>query len=77
MIFLLPKLINFSFVDIPKQMSRIVEEEEFKGTPKYAAPELFDNEKFNQSTVAYSFALILYELISGKKIFERKTVYQY
>lgn len=76
MIFLLPKLINFSFVDIPKQMSRIVEEEEFKGTPKYAAPELFDNEKFNQSTVAYSFALILYELISGKKIFERKTIFQ-
>ncbi|KAK8882419.1 hypothetical protein M9Y10_045061 [Tritrichomonas musculus] len=74
--FLCPKLINFSFVDIPKQMSRIVEEEEFKGTPKYAAPELFDNEKFNQSTVAYSFALILYELISGKKIFEGKTVFQ-
>lgn len=70
--FLCPKLINFSFVDIPKQMSRIVEEEEFKGTPKYAAPELFDNEKFNQSTVAYSFAQILYELISGKKNLKEK-----
>lgn len=40
-----------------------------EGTPAYMAPKIFTDEYFTHKIDIYSFALIAYELITGKKPF--------
>jgi TPR repeat protein len=42
------------------------------GTPLYMAPELYEIGIYTPAVDAYSFALILYELVVGRPVFDRK-----
>lgn len=70
--FLFPKIFNFTFSDTLQNSF-----EKVQIAPKYCAPELFKDESIiTQSSIIYSFALIMYEIISGNKIFDGQTVFQ-
>ena len=45
-------------------------EKEFKGTPEYMAPEILMREKSTKAMDVYSFAMIMYEVITNKKPFD-------
>ncbi|KAK8858250.1 hypothetical protein M9Y10_013351 [Tritrichomonas musculus] len=45
-------------------------EKHFKGTPEYMAPEILRREQSTKAMDVYSFAMIVYELITLKKPFE-------
>lgn len=42
----------------------------FKGTPIYMAPEILQNEQYTKSSDVYAFAIIVYQIITGKIPFE-------
>lgn len=43
----------------------------FKGTPIYMAPEIFKDQKYSKAGDVYSFAMIMYEIISGVRPFDK------
>jgi hypothetical protein len=41
------------------------------GAPSYMAPELYDDDDYNEKVDIYSFALMLYEVVVGRPVFPR------
>ena len=48
----------------------------FKGTPRYAAPELFANKEQTEASDVYAFALIVYEILTAKIPYEEDEMLQ-
>lgn len=46
------------------------------GTPYYMSPELFSNQYYNEKTDIWSLGCVLYELLTGKKVFEADSMHQ-
>lgn len=46
------------------------------GTPYYMSPELFSNQYYNEKTDIWSLGCVLYELLTGKRVFEANSMHQ-
>ena len=46
------------------------------GTPAWSAPELLQNEKYNETVDVYSFAIVMWELLTRKTPYEGLDAYQ-
>jgi serine/threonine protein kinase/Tfp pilus assembly protein PilF len=65
------KLVDFGFV----QYQKAIVSEEIGGTLRYIAPEVFKGEEPDIRTDIYSLGVILYESISGNKLFDYNKTY--
>lgn len=45
--------------------------QDYKGTPQYMAPEMFTDDYYTYKVDVYAFSLIAYELLTGKKTYEK------
>ena len=45
--------------------------QDYKGTPQYMAPEMFTDDYYTYKVDVYAFSLIAYELLTGKKPYEK------
>ena len=61
------KLADFGIARIPN--ATLTREGQFLGTPCYAAPETLDRGSYGAHSDLFSFAAMLYELISGERAF--------
>ena len=61
------KLADFGVARVPN--AALTREGQFLGTPCYAAPETLDRGEYGPKTDVFSFAAMLYELISGARAF--------
>ena len=50
-------------------LSQFIPKREVGGTPLYLAPEIIRNQDINQKVDVYSFAIIMYQLLTGEKPF--------
>ena len=69
---LFPKISDFGLskrIHNEKSMT-IKSKSGFKGTPIYAAPELFNNKEQTEASDVYAFALIAYEILTAKKPYD-------
>lgn len=73
-----PKICDFgsSFLSSNLKISQIKMKSKGMKTPLYMAPEICDDEPYTPKVDVYSFALIMYRLLTGNEIFnEYKTFY--
>ena len=76
--FLFPKIADFGL----SKMNHLHQETmsmqsiaEIKGTPRYIAPEIWSKYEYTKACDVYSFALILYELMTNDKPFENLNIF--
>lgn len=65
-----PKVTNFVFY--LNDQNRIENSE----TPIYTAPEIWKGEEYTKSSDVYSFSMIIYEILTNKKPFEKMSPFQ-
>lgn len=68
-----PKVINFSLSEFIKHDKKLTE---FKGTPRYVAPEIWRNYDYSFASDTYSYGITIYEIISGKTVYDNMNVAQ-
>lgn len=61
------KLADFGVARVPD--AALTKEGQFLGTPCYAAPETLDRGQYGAHTDLFSFAAVLYELVTGQRAF--------
>lgn len=75
--FLCPKISDFGLSKVNDAISkslRINSISAFKGTPAYCSPEGFEDNQFTKAGDVYSFAMIVYEVMSGLAPFQGKNL---
>lgn len=73
--YLFPRVADFGISkDIESTMTQSVLE--FKGTPKYMAPEIWRTYNYSFKSDVYAFGLIMYEIITNKTFFEKLHSFQ-
>ena len=64
------KLIDFGTAALSHARQVITSDREFVGTYAYAAPEQIQGQRVDALTDLYSFGVLLYRLLSGRRVFE-------
>lgn len=74
-----PKLADFGLaknINENDDRNKRKDETPILGTYIYDAPEVFSNLEYSKATDVYSFALVVYEIMTNKKPFFGSTMYQ-
>ena len=67
-----PKICDFGWAtEVQQDQPRMT----FCGTYEYMAPEIFENEKYNDSVDVWSLGILLYEMLHGSSPFVGKSVF--
>lgn len=77
--FLNPKIADFGLSKINDILSismNFQPQKGFKGTPIYMAPEIFAEEKYSKAIDVYSFAFIIFEIMTGQIPFKNFQFFQ-
>ena len=70
------KLIDFGTARVSDPVEAITRDGEFIGTFAYASPEQLVNKTIDHRADLYSFGVLLYRLVTGKRPFEAKELHQ-
>src|SRR5215470_659675 len=66
-----PRITDFGLAVVSKELRG---EEVMAGTPAYMAPEQLTGKEVTQRSDIYALGLVLYELFTGKRVFEAKSI---
>jgi serine/threonine protein kinase len=61
---------------LSQDFSLSMTQERFVGTPSYMSPELWDGKSISKSADIYAFGCIIYEMLTGKKLFSGNSIVQ-
>ncbi|KAG2658123.1 hypothetical protein PVAP13_1KG261500 [Panicum virgatum] len=62
---LIPKISNFGLATMLDQGQSEENDEKFRGTRRYSAPELFYGKSYSMKSDVYSFGIVLLEIVTG------------
>jgi len=69
------KVCDFGLAQLCEKGEKYMDEDGAKGTPLYMAPEILAGEEFGESSDVYSFAIVLWEILTRKEAFAHHNDY--
>eukprot|EP01104_Vermistella_antarctica_P019284 TRINITY_DN7489_c0_g1_i1.p1 TRINITY_DN7489_c0_g1~~TRINITY_DN7489_c0_g1_i1.p1 ORF type:complete len:517 (+),score=149.34 TRINITY_DN7489_c0_g1_i1:57-1553(+) len=69
------KVCDFGLSQLCKTGQKYVDEDGAKGTPLYMAPEVLAGEEFNEKADVYSFAIVMWEMVTREEAFGHHSDY--